>query len=240
MEMLRRFQSEPVLANPRLESGNFKIKSDLRQSILYRHKQLTPMSDKRHPIRSSNPVHKQPLAGEKFLLSCSFRYFHFIFLVPTIPLLSFSSPSAQITPPEQLWLNYPRSVYGCYSTGKISYRISIDCIRSFVSVGNLGENGGPPNHLTTAPEAHHLHTNILGPKHFIVEEENEALLAKELQEAKIHSTHNSLSSMHGSQAHFNLETHDFCLRNPSVRSRLHFNIVFSMKTCRFFLLAVIS
>lgn len=66
MEMLRRFQSEPVLANPRLESGNFKIKSDLRQSILYRHKQLTPMSDKRHPIRSSNPAHKQPLAGEIF------------------------------------------------------------------------------------------------------------------------------------------------------------------------------
>lgn len=68
MEMLRRFQSEPVLANPRLESGNYKIKSDLRQSILYRHKQVTPMSDKRHPIRSPNPAHKPPLAGRRRLV----------------------------------------------------------------------------------------------------------------------------------------------------------------------------
>ena len=56
MELLRRFQSEPALANPRLESGNFKIKSDLRQSILHRHRHLTPISDKRHPIRSVNPI----------------------------------------------------------------------------------------------------------------------------------------------------------------------------------------
>jgi hypothetical protein len=63
IEMLRRFQSEPVLTNPRLESGNFKIKSDLRQSILCRHKQVTPMSDKRHPIRSTNPAQKQQPAG---------------------------------------------------------------------------------------------------------------------------------------------------------------------------------
>jgi len=79
IEMLRRFQSEPVLANPRLESGNFepvlanprlesgnfKIKSDLRQSILYRHKQVTPMSDKRHPIRSTNLAQKPTPNGEK-------------------------------------------------------------------------------------------------------------------------------------------------------------------------------
>ncbi len=71
--------------------------------------------------------------------------------------------------------------------------------------------------MTTTSEAHH-HTNILGPKHFIVEEENEALLAKELQEAKIQSAHNSLSSMHSSQPHlFNFETNDFCIRNPTVR-----------------------
>jgi hypothetical protein len=63
MEMLRRFQSEPSLANPRPESGNYKIKSDLRQSILYRHKKITPMSDKRHPIRSTNPAQKQQPAG---------------------------------------------------------------------------------------------------------------------------------------------------------------------------------
>jgi hypothetical protein len=68
MEMLRRFQSEPVLANPRLESGNFKIKSDLRQSILCRHKQVTPMSDKRHPIRSTNFAQKQQPAGKVFLI----------------------------------------------------------------------------------------------------------------------------------------------------------------------------
>ena len=65
IEMLRRFQSEPVLANPRLESGNFKIKSDLRQSILYSNKQVTPMSDKRHPIRSTNLAQKPTPNGEK-------------------------------------------------------------------------------------------------------------------------------------------------------------------------------
>jgi hypothetical protein len=63
MEMLRRFQSEPVLANPRLESGNFKIKSDLRQSILHRHRHVTPMSDKRHPIRSTTIAQKQQHAS---------------------------------------------------------------------------------------------------------------------------------------------------------------------------------
>ena len=56
MEMLRRFQSEPTLANSHRESGNFKIKSDLRQSILHRHRHLTPMSDKRHNARSTNAL----------------------------------------------------------------------------------------------------------------------------------------------------------------------------------------
>jgi hypothetical protein len=82
----------------------------------------------------------------------------------------------------------------------------------------LGENA-QQNRLTTTNENHH-HTNILGPKHFIVEEENEALLAKELQEAKIQSSHNSHSSMHSSQPHlFNVETTDFCIRNPNVREK---------------------
>ncbi len=86
----------------------------------------------------------------------------------------------------------------------------------------MGENG-PQNRLITTSETHHHHTNILGPKHFIVEEENEALLAKELQEAKIQSAHNSLSSMHSSQPHlFNFETTDFCIRNPSVRKQKNF------------------
>lgn len=58
--MLRRFQSEPVLPNPHLESNNFKIKSDLRESILHRHRHVTPISDsKRHPIRSANLAQKQ-------------------------------------------------------------------------------------------------------------------------------------------------------------------------------------
>ena len=63
MDMLRRFQSEPVLANPRLESGNFKIKSDLRQSIINRHRHVTPMSDTRHPIRSTTLAEKQKHAS---------------------------------------------------------------------------------------------------------------------------------------------------------------------------------
>ena len=125
-----------------------------------------------------------------------------LFLVPTIPLLPFTSQLAQIPAPEHLWLDFPRALYGCYSTG------------------NLGENGHL-NSLTTRSRENHQHTNILGPKHFIVEEENEALLAKELQEAKIQSTHNSLSSMHSSQPHLvNFETNDFCLRNPNVRENI--------------------
>lgn len=60
MDLLRRFQSEPVLANPRLESRNYKIKSDLRQSILHRHRHVTPISDKRHPTRSTMSPKKQP------------------------------------------------------------------------------------------------------------------------------------------------------------------------------------
>lgn len=54
IESLRRFQSEPSLPNPSLESGNYKMKSNIRQRLLSRHKELTPMSDKRHPTRSTN------------------------------------------------------------------------------------------------------------------------------------------------------------------------------------------
>ena len=90
--------------------------------------------------------------------------------------------------------------------------------------GCLGGDNGQKNSLigTTNPETHHG-TNILGPKHFIVEEENEALLAKEFQEAKIQSTHNSLSSMHSSQPHlFTIETQDFSIRNPHVKQTRQF------------------
>jgi hypothetical protein len=67
----------------------------------------------------------------------------------------------------------------------------------------------------------HRHTNILGPKHFIVEEENEALLSKELQETKLQSFHDSHSSMHSSQPHLiNFETNDFCIRNSNVKKRI--------------------
>lgn len=121
--MLRRFQSEPVLPNPRLESGNFKIKSDLRQRILSQHKQVTPMSDRRHPIRSTGLAQKQQPTG-KFLIIKFYLLNDCIhcFLVPPMPLLSFTPPAAQIPPPEQLWLGFPRSVYGCYSTGKYLFK----------------------------------------------------------------------------------------------------------------------
>ena len=63
-------------------------------------------------------------------------------------------------------------------------------------------------------------TNILGPKHFIVEEENEALLAKELEEAKIQSAHNSHSSMHSSQPHmFNFTSNDSSVKASNVRQK---------------------
>ncbi|CAF1318895.1 unnamed protein product [Rotaria sordida] len=184
IEMLRRFQSEPALANPRLESGNFKIKSDLRQSILHRHRHVTPMSDKRHPIRSTNLAEKQKHAS------------------PPIPIMSFDSPTGHIPLPEQLWLDLndlQQKLYSCYSTGSIT-----------------GINNGQRNHFNLMHGNQHR-TNILGPKHFIVEEENEALLAKELQEAKIQSPFNSRSSMHSSQPQiFNFESNDFTNKNSNV------------------------
>jgi len=84
IEMLRRFQSEPVLPNPHLESNNFKIKSDLRQSILHRHRHVTPMSDnKRHPMRSATLAQKQqqqqqqqqpPLPPHTSIFFCFYEY----------------------------------------------------------------------------------------------------------------------------------------------------------------------
>jgi hypothetical protein len=91
-------------------------------------------------------------------------------------------------------------------------------INDFVLGSLSGTNDAQRNHLKLAHENHHHHrTNILGPKHFIVEEENEALLAKELQEAKIQSAHNSHSSMHSSQPHvFPLQSNDSSMKNINV------------------------
>jgi hypothetical protein len=144
-------------------------------------------------------------------------------LVPPMSLIPFTSQSAQLHHPEQLWLGFPRSVYGCYSTGNILIEIKEFLFRLNKSVhsilGNLGENAIQLRLGATATNENILRTNILGPKHFIVEEENEALLAKELQEAKIQSSHNSHSSMHSSQPHLlNFESNDFCIRNPNVRN----------------------
>jgi hypothetical protein len=77
-------------------------------------------------------------------------------------------------------------------------------------------------HISQQKHLNHTHdnqrrTNILGPKHFIVEEENEALLAKELEEAKIQSAHNSHSSMHSSQPHvFHLPATDSLAKDLKV------------------------
>ena len=66
-------------------------------------------------------------------------------------------------------------------------------------------------------------TNILGPKHFIVEEENEALLAKELEEAKIQSAHTSHSSMHSSQPHIcHLPSNEFSTEDTMVTTAIAF------------------
>lgn len=79
-----------------------------------------------------------------------------------------------------------------------------------------GSHNGQRNHLNFLHANQHR-TNILGPKHFIVEEENEALLAKELQEAKIQSAHNSHSSMHSSQPHIsNFESNDSPMKTSNV------------------------
>ncbi|CAF0935393.1 unnamed protein product [Adineta ricciae] len=197
MEMLRRFQSEPVLANPRRESGNFKIKSDLRQSILHRHRHITPMSDKRHPVRSTPFAQQHQQQQQQHT-------------IPSIPIMSFDSQSSTIPHPEQLWLDLndlQRKLYSCYSTGSL-----------------CGTNVIQPKHLKMTHDNQHR-TNILGPKHFIVEEENEALLAKELEEAKIQSAHNSHSSMHSSQPHmFNFTSNDSSIKAlnlPSDRLMLH-------------------
>ena len=110
--------------------------------------------------------------------------FALMFLVPTLPLIPFDSPANPIPPHEQLWIDfndYQRTLYSCYSTG---------------SLGRANDRQRNRFNLTHEDQQR---TNILGPKHFIVEVENEALLAKELQDAKIQSTHNSQTSMHSSQ-----------------------------------------
>ena len=61
--MLRRFPSAPALANSSSESSTYKARSDLRQSILHRHRHITPMSDKRRLMRSTNLAEKQKHAS---------------------------------------------------------------------------------------------------------------------------------------------------------------------------------
>ena len=121
-----------------------------------------------------------------------------------MPMMSFDSSSTQIPPPEQLWFDLndlQRKLYSCYSTGSLTGTTSFQ----------------RAHHNLTHDKSHR--TNILGPKHFIVEEENEALLAKELQEAKIQSAHNSHSSMHSSQPHIpNFPSDDLSIKNSNVNS----------------------
>ena len=61
--MLRRFPSAPTLVNSSFESNTYKVRSDLRQSILHRHRYMTPMLDKRYLIRSTNSAEKQKHAS---------------------------------------------------------------------------------------------------------------------------------------------------------------------------------
>jgi G3E family GTPase len=78
-------------------------------------------------------------------------------------------------------------------------------------LGSLGRNLNRSRNRFNVTHDNQHPTNILGPKHFIVEEENEALLAKELQDAKLQSTHNSHSSMHSSNQSqsFHVESNHF-------------------------------
>jgi hypothetical protein len=84
-------------------------------------------------------------------------------------------------------------------------------------LGCLGDNSQAYPLITPNNVDSHRCTNILGPKHFIVEEENEALLAKEFEETNIQSTHSSHSSMHSSHPHLcNVDDNEFVGRQAHV------------------------
>ena len=81
-------------------------------------------------------------------------------------------------------------------------------------IGSIsGTNDNRKNYLNIIHNNQH-HATILDPKYFITEEENEALLARELQETKIQSPCNNRSSMHSSQPQiFNYESNDSSINN---------------------------
>jgi hypothetical protein len=142
-----------------------------------------------------------------------------------MPMLPLYTDAPQLMSPDPFWLSIqhlaPRSVYSCYSTGQYSMN-SLNCAVTRVNasflLGHLGEGREANASFTGLNHDIQQRVNILGPKHFIVEEENEALLAKEFQEAKIQSVHNSFSSMHGSQPHLpQVESNELALHSPYVR-----------------------
>lgn len=138
-------------------------------------------------------------------------------------MIPFDTQNLTLRPPEQLQIDlndFQRSLYSCYSTGNVneigSFRPSLLNDR-FVK-GSLDRNNPQIRNPYNLTHENSHRTNILGPKHFIVEEENEALLAKELQEAKIQSAHNSHSSMHSSQPQiFHLDSNNFSMKTSTVK-----------------------
>lgn len=78
-----------------------------------------------------------------------------------------------------------------------------------------------------------VHT-ILGPQYFIAEVENEAILAKEFQQAKIQSTHNSRSSIHGSHSQLMpCEIDDHFITKSTVSIIFDLLFRFKVRSCYF-------
>ena len=68
------------------------------------------------------------------------------------------------------------------------------------------------------PENRHR-INILDPKYFIVEAEDDELLAKELQQTRLQHIHQTHGLIHNSQPHLlHFKSNDTSIPNPNVRN----------------------
>ncbi|CAF1050158.1 unnamed protein product, partial [Didymodactylos carnosus] len=252
LDMLRRYQSEPVL-NPRLESGSYKIKSEIRQRLLTHHRH-SPInsSDKRHSrsTKSSNSLQETNLSNKNH---------HKLYPSVVLP----RTESDDITHYQNNTADFLLGVNGI-NLHRSPYSCSTGCIGK-AQKNSVRARLGRMSDISTSRESsewqheafieYHLplrlalswstlsfkvsdekltagkieeyrfffiflqdvirnnFTNILGRKYFIVEEEDEALLTKELQEAKIQSTNNSRNSIHNSHPQiFHSDLHT-CLPN---------------------------
>ena len=130
-----------------------------------------------------------------------------------MPKILFDSSATQMHRTDQLCINFndlQQKLYSCHSTGKFLVEI-----KQYFIVYSIGSISGTSDSRQNNFNSNQSHTTILGPKYFVAEEENEALLAKELQETKIQSPCNNRSLIHHSQPQ--IFNYDSSINNSNVK-----------------------